>query len=124
MWAACAPATATSPAAVPSRRLFTIFISTSICCRGRIGLRRALLTLEGPLSSPSRPVLPVPLFVPLGHRPHRTERHRDAPLRRPHTISSRVPAGNGEEAFWTLPNSVSGRVLPKQHSAPDPQKQP
>src|SRR5215813_12782022 len=28
MSAACAPATATSPAAVPRRRLFTIFIST------------------------------------------------------------------------------------------------
>src|SRR5262249_2721752 len=35
MSAACAPATATSPAAVPRRRLFTVFISTSICCRGR-----------------------------------------------------------------------------------------
>ena len=54
---------------------------------------------EGPLSSPSRPALPVPLFVPLGHRPDRKERHGDAPLRRPHTISSGVPAGNCEEAF-------------------------
>src|SRR4029078_9065854 len=66
MSAACGPATATRPAAVPSRRLFTIFISTSICCRGRIGLRRALLTLEGPLSSPYRPALPLPSLCPLG----------------------------------------------------------
>src|ERR1700694_4533009 len=53
MSAACAPATATKPAAVPRRRLFTIFISTSIVILGGIGLRRALLTLEGPLTLPS-----------------------------------------------------------------------
>src|SRR5947208_2792561 len=58
--AACAPATATTPAAEPRRRLFTIFIRTSkFRLSGGFRLRRVRRTLEGPLSVPySRPVCP------------------------------------------------------------------
>jgi hypothetical protein len=58
----------------------------------------------------------MPLFVPLGHRPDRKERHGDAPLRRPHTISSRVCTGNYEWAIRTLQNPVYKTVLRKRHS--------
>src|SRR5215510_9814687 len=61
--AACAPATATRPAAEPRRRLFTIFIVTSkFVIKGgfRAGYRS---TLEGPLSSPRNH--PALYFSPL-----------------------------------------------------------
>src|SRR5215831_16397313 len=86
MSAACAPATAISPAVVPRRRLFTIFISTSICCRGRDWSPRALLTLEGPLSSPHHPLFPLPSLSPR-HRNDRKGRPWDAPLRRTPTLT-------------------------------------
>src|ERR1700750_2341087 len=51
--AACAPATATRPAAEPRRRLFTIFIVTSkFAYRGRVPLVGCLSILEGPLTVP------------------------------------------------------------------------
>src|SRR6202043_2679424 len=54
--AACAPATATRPAAEPRRRLFTIFIVTSIVCPVEGSrLRRVHRTLEGPPFSPRCP---------------------------------------------------------------------
>ena len=60
--AACAPATATRPAAEPRRRLFTIFIVTSkFAYRGRDPLVRCRNTLEGPLQFPAKP--PCPLFL-------------------------------------------------------------
>src|SRR6266853_5981441 len=60
--AACAPATATRPAAEPRRRLFTIFIVTSkFAYRGRDPLVRCRNTLEGPLQFPAKP--PGPLFL-------------------------------------------------------------
>src|SRR5689334_21181659 len=47
--AACAPATATRPAAEPRRRLFTIFIVTSkFVNRGRVPLFGSRSSLEGP----------------------------------------------------------------------------
>src|SRR6266566_79050 len=47
--AACAPATATRPAAPPRRSVFTIFIVTSIVCPVEGSrLRRVRRTLEGP----------------------------------------------------------------------------
>src|SRR5581483_4786275 len=53
--AACAPATATRPAAEPRRRLFTIFIVTSkFPYRGRVPLVRCRSTLEGPLQFPAK----------------------------------------------------------------------
>src|ERR1700674_2241356 len=56
--AACAPATATRPAAPPRSRLFTIFIVTSIVCVvGGFRLRRVLRTLEGPLVPAVHPKL-------------------------------------------------------------------
>src|SRR5947209_5600684 len=60
--AACAPATATRPAAEPRRRLFTIFIVTSkFAYRGRVPLVRCRSILEGPLQFPAKP--PGPLFL-------------------------------------------------------------
>src|SRR5882757_9700779 len=51
--AACAPATATRPAAEPRRRLFTIFIVTSkFVNRGRVPLFGSCSFLEGPQSVP------------------------------------------------------------------------
>src|SRR5689334_18831723 len=62
--AACAPATATRPAAEPRRRLFTIFIVTSkFAYRGRVPLVGCRNTLEGPLQFPAKP--PGPYFPPL-----------------------------------------------------------
>src|SRR3979411_1372163 len=80
--AACAPATATRPAAEPRRRLFTIFIVTSklvLAVGGfRAGHRSAL---EGPLKFPAKP--PGSSFSPLWSEPlNRTGRLRDAPLHR------------------------------------------
>ena len=52
-----------------------------LCCRGGIGLRRALLTLEAPpVPFPSGPSRALSLSP--GHRSSRKERHGDAPLRR------------------------------------------
>src|SRR2546421_2376223 len=63
--AACAPATATRPAAEPRRRLFTIFIVTSkLFSRGRVPLFRCRSILEGPRSSPRNH--PVFLHPPRG----------------------------------------------------------
>src|SRR5215468_6489833 len=60
--AACAPATATRPAAEPRRRLFTIFIVTSkFAYRGRVPLVGCRSTLEGPLQFPAKP--PSSLFL-------------------------------------------------------------
>src|SRR5215213_9842965 len=54
--AACAPATATRPAAEPRRRLFTIFIVTSkFVNRGRVPLVGCLSIPEGPQSVPAKP---------------------------------------------------------------------
>src|SRR5262249_38322300 len=62
--AACAPATATRPAAEPRRRLFTIFIVTSkFPYRGRVPLVGCRSILEGPLPFPAkrpRPLFPIP----------------------------------------------------------------
>src|SRR5881396_1740773 len=61
--AACAPTTATRPAAEPRRRLFTIFIVTSkFVNRGRVPLFGSRSFLEGPqYSSPrNHPVLYFP----------------------------------------------------------------
>src|SRR5262249_35442016 len=97
MSAACAPATATTPAAVPRRRLFTIFISTSMCCLGRVGLRRALLTLERPLR-PSPPGLSVALVGPQRHdRP--VGATSGCPPRSHNHISRHACTGNEEETF-------------------------
>src|SRR5262245_7039945 len=66
--AACAPATATRPAAEPRRRLFTIFIVTSkFVDRGRVPLVGCRYTLEGPLQFPAKP--PGPLFLTTAVRP-------------------------------------------------------
>ena len=99
MSAACAPATATKPAAVPRRRLFTIFISTSIVILGGIGLRRALLTLEESPNAPlSLPASPLPPLSP-GHRIDRKERHGDAPLRRRSTLAQLFPLATTKRHF-------------------------
>src|SRR5262245_20242275 len=65
MSAACAPATATNPAAVPRRRLFIIFVISQppSGCLGRDRFPRALLTLESPAPPPA--VMPVALVFPL-----------------------------------------------------------
>src|SRR4029450_2222713 len=104
MSAACAPATATSPAAVPRRRLFTIFISTSICFVGGFGLRGGC-TLEGP-PAPQSSGLPVALIglhrFPTRPRNHRLGRHRDAPLRRTPTLTHAVPQATKNKHFEQL----------------------
>ena len=86
--AACAPATATRPAAEPRRRLFTIFIVTSkFVNRGRVPLFGCRSTLEGPLQFPAKP--PGPLFLTTAVRSVRTRTGRpgDAPLRRVFNLS-------------------------------------
>src|SRR5262245_45920649 len=61
--AACAPATATRLAALPRRRLFTIFIVTSkVCPVEGSRLRRMHRTLEGP------PLVPIAVRGSVSHR--------------------------------------------------------
>src|SRR5215831_2162809 len=67
--AACAPATATRPAAEPRRRLFTIFIVTSkFAYRGRVPLVGCRSTLEGPLQFPAKPPGPYSLHCDANFR--------------------------------------------------------
>src|SRR6266496_5255083 len=71
--AACAPATATRPAAEPRRRLFTIFIVTSkFVNRGRVPLFGCRNTLEGSLQFPAKP--PGSLFLITAMRTSEPER--------------------------------------------------
>src|SRR6267154_905926 len=81
--AACAPATATRPAAEPRRRLFTIFIVTSkFAYRGRDPLVRCRNTLEGfPFSSPRNHPALISHHGDANFRTW-TGRPGDAPLRR------------------------------------------
>src|SRR5258708_8582585 len=82
--AACAPATATRPAAEPRRRLFTIFIVTSkFVNRGRVPLFESRSFLEGPQLVPRETtrffIFPT---TTVGLSRTRTGRPGDAPLRR------------------------------------------
>src|SRR5215211_924456 len=87
--AACAPATATMPAAEPRRRLFTIFIVTSKVLMGGFRLARVPRhprfpdPLETTRNSFSHPDLAAHLAIRKG----RTGRPGDAPLRRAPTFS-------------------------------------
>ena len=66
MSAACAPATATSPAAVPRRRLFTIFvISTSISVLGGFDFLGRCSPWKVPLAPLTTPVISRYPSVPL-----------------------------------------------------------
>src|SRR4051812_12437128 len=84
--AACAPATATRPAAEPRRRLFTIFIVTSKFVVGRVPSAGHRSALEGPLKSPRNH--PVLLSLAFRSDPsNRTGRLGDAPLHRVSNLS-------------------------------------
>src|SRR5947209_9169292 len=70
--AACAPATATRPAAEPRRRLFTIFfVSSKFPYRGRVPLVRCRSTLEGPLQFPANDPVFIPHHCDANFRPGR-----------------------------------------------------
>src|SRR3954453_815376 len=79
--AACAPATATRPAAEPRRRLFTIFIVTSKFVVGRVPYAGHRSALEGPLKSPRNQ--PFLVSLALASQPsNRTGRLGDDSLHR------------------------------------------
>src|SRR6266487_73451 len=106
--AACAPATATRPAAEPRRRLFTIFIVTSkFVNRGRVPLFESRSFLEGPQQFPAKP--PGSLFPTTTVRPSRTRTGRpgDAPLRRIRNLNQGTCTHNEK----TSESQGSGRVL-------------
>src|ERR1051325_1092019 len=110
--AACAPATATRPAAEPRRRLFTIFIVTSKFVVGRVPLAGCLSPWKVPLSSPlNHPVLR--LSVPL----HRTGRLGDAPLHRVSNLSHGSCTEKKKRNESQAPKRVFRRVLHKWHAA-------
>src|ERR1041384_5255467 len=109
--AACAPATATRPAAEPRRRLFTIFIVTSKFVVGRVRSSGAEAPWKVPLSSPlNHPVLR--LSVPR----HRTGRLGDAPLHRVSNLSHGSCTDNEKRRESQAPRRVFRRVLHKWHS--------
>src|SRR6476646_3420021 len=113
--AACAPATATRPAAEPRRRLFTIFIVTSKLLSG--GFRRAghRSALEGPLKFPAKP--PDPSVLALrSDPPNRTGRLGDAPLHRVSNLSQEVCTDNEKTAESQALERVFRQVLHKWHS--------
>src|SRR3954451_20162543 len=105
--AACAPATATRPAAEPRRRLFTIFIVTSkFPYRGRVPLVRCRNTLEGPLQFPERP---GPYFPSLRcELKTRAGRPGDAPLRRTCNLNQGTCTDNGKTAESQAQTSLFG----------------
>src|SRR5215510_2871765 len=98
MSAACAPATATRPAAEPRRRLLTIFIVTSNLIREG--------SVEGPL---------FPALTSRRSREPRTGRPWDAPSVAGWRLSERNLHGNEEEADSPAQVSVSGTLLHKGH---------
>src|SRR4051812_5161391 len=109
--AACAPATATTPAAEPRRRLFTIFIRTSkFRLSGGFRLRRVRRTLEGPLSVPS-PVQRVPLSP---DTPHWAT--WGAPWRRNLTLTERHYVTTAKHCIQQLGVQFSESVLLGKHS--------
>src|SRR5215211_5253804 len=119
--AACAPATATMPAAEPRRRLFTIFIVTSKVVMGGFRLDGCRNTqLEGSLI-PSKP--PGTPFRTLTSRPTRrsgkTGRPGDAPLRRRCHLTERGCTRNEEAPLRAAPVSVFIRLLHKWHEDHD-----
>src|ERR671927_155397 len=95
--AACAPATATRPAAEPRRRLFTIFIVTSKFAFREGSARRVFDTLEGPLKFPAKP--PGSLSLAFRSDPlNRTGRLGDAPLHRVSNLSQGTCTQNEKTA--------------------------
>src|SRR4051812_3703056 len=114
--AACAPATATRPAAEPRRRLFTIFIVTSKFVVGRVPSRWAP---KRPGRSPKLPAKPPgSSFLALRSDPlHRTGRLGDAPLHRVFNLSHGSCTDNEKRAESQAPKRVFKRVLHKWHWA-------
>src|SRR3954447_6809973 len=114
--AACAPATATRPAAEPRRRLFTIFIVTSKFVVGRVPSRWAP---KRPGRSPKLPAKPPgSSFLALRSDPlNRTGRLGDAPLHRVFNLSHGSCTDNEKTAESQAPKRVFKRVLHKWHSA-------
>src|SRR4051794_18286559 len=106
--AACAPATATRPAAEPRRRLFTIFIVTSkFAYRGRVPLVGCRNTLEGPLQFPAKPPgsYSHPCDANFGTW---TGRPGDAPLRRTCTLNQGTCTDNEKTAESQAQTSLFG----------------
>src|SRR6266699_3290947 len=116
--AACAPATATRPAAVPRRRLFTIFIVTSnyVPWEGPTP-PGARCPMEGPPTFPAPPEWPFAssVFQP----PDAPDTPDGATGRCPppshHHISSRGSTGNEEQAESQVLRYVFKKVLHKWH---------
>src|SRR5262249_26070251 len=117
MSAACAPATTTSPAADPRGRLFTIFISTSICYPGR---DRSPSGAAHPGRSPyaplNLPVRPLPSFP--GHRTNRKEATSGAPLRRTLTLTHLFQVATTKKHFEQRKMQFSDRCCLKNTCEP------
>src|SRR5947209_11072990 len=111
--AACAPATATRPAAEPRRRLFTIFIVTSKFVVGRVPSAGHRSALEGPLSPRE-----TTRFLSLAFRSdpsNRTGRLGDAPLHRVSNLSHGSCTEKKKRDESQAPERVFRRVLHKWH---------
>src|SRR5712691_7833153 len=111
--AACAPATATRPAAEPRRRLFTIFIVTSkFALSGGFRSSDAAASWKVPNQSPRNH--PVFLLSPCGSiQLTRTGRPGDAPLRRVFNLSHETCTHNEKTGESQGRKRVFGRVLHK-----------
>src|SRR3954470_4718257 len=111
--AACAPATATRPAAEPRRRLFTIFIVTSKFVVGRVPSAGHRSALEGPLSPRE-----TTRFLSLAFRSdpsNRTGRLGDAPLHRVSNLRHGSCTEKKKRDESQAPERVFRRVLHKWH---------
>src|SRR6185436_17289612 len=122
--AACAPATATRPAAEPRRRLFTIFIVTSkFAYRGRVRSSGA----ETPWKVPSVPRESTRPFI--SHHSDAnfrtwTGRPGDAPLRRTDNLNQGTCTHNEKTAESQGRTSLFSRVLHKWHLGISPPPTP
>ena len=113
--AACAPATATSPAAEPRRRLFTIFIlnlQKSLSLRGF----RVRPVRQHPLELPLAPRWPEKPFTPLGASCSPDSATGGCPPPSLSHISERTPLSNEEAPFPQVLTALFRRVLRKKHA--------
>src|SRR6185295_11713146 len=114
--AACAPATATRPAAEPRRRLFTIFIVTSKFALWEGSARRVPKHPgRSPYKFPAKPPGSSSLAL-RSDPPIRTGRLGDAPLHRVSNLSHGSCTDNEKRAESQAPKRVFRRVLHKWHS--------
>src|SRR6185369_432564 len=113
--AACAPATATSPAAEPRRRLFTIFIlnlQKKFLSRGF----RIRPVRQHPLELPLAPRWPEKPFTPLGASCSPDSATGGCPPPSRCHINGRTPLSNEEAPFPQVLTALFGRVLRKKHA--------